>query len=428
MNASNNQPAPPTASCIHNMVRADRVHSNLYTSQEIFDAEMERIFERGWVWLAHESEVANPGDFKTTQLGRAPVIVCRDKHDQIHVLLNRCRHRAATVCEQQHGNAKRFICPYHAWNYGLDGRLRGVPFADGYGRTLDKSQLSLARATVGRYQGLIFASLNPEVEPLDSFLGPAKRWIDHFMTQGAGWPMQVAGQLRFSFRGNWKIQLENTTDFYHLPFIHRSFLDAVDEQTAKAIARIPEQDTLQVYALGNGHAVSVFNPGKIDLTADCDGHIPPHLSSLAAELGRDHPPEEVRRIIRAIDGVGFNLNIFPNLGLSGSFIRELRPLAVDRTEIRHIALTMKGGPAAANRARLRIFEKFQGPAGFGTPDDMEAWERVQRGVHAGRDMWIMLHRGLCRERVDEKTGRSSQVSDETGMREAYAMWKRMMSV
>jgi hypothetical protein len=148
---------------------------------------------------------------------------------------------------------------------------------------------------------------------------------------------------------------------------------------------------------------------------------------LADELARDYPPDQVRRIVRAVGGGGFNLNLFPNLGCSLSFFRVLQPISVTETEIRHVALTMEGGPEAANRMRLRLHEHFQGPLGFGTPDDAEAWERVQRGAQAGPDLWIMVNRGLNREETLPDGHRHAHVTDETGMRAAYAMWKRMMA-
>jgi hypothetical protein len=122
--------------------------------------------------------------------------------------------------------------------------------------------------------------------------------------------------------------------------------------------------------------------------------------------------------VRAVGGTGFNLNLFPNVACSMSFFRVLRPIAVDQTEIRHVALAMDGGPEAGNRARLRIHEYFQGPMGFGSPDDAEGWERVNRGAAAGDDLWILLNRGA------DATG--GDVTAETGMRAAYQMWKRTM--
>ena len=409
------------------LVAADRFHSDLYVDPQIFELEMGRIYHRTWVWVAHESEIANPGDFKTTHVGPSPVIVTRDRKGAIHVLLNRCRHRGTTVCDRNTGNTRTLTCPYHAWSYDLDGRLIGVPYDEGYVGSLEKANFPLAALKVGTYRGLVFASMNDEIEPLEDFLGGAKPWIDLFMRQGGGFPIKVAGAHKFRFTGNWKIQLENTTDGYHFPFVHRTFVDALPPEVANGFTAFMRDQGPFVRALGNGHSVAVFFPGMIDLTQDDGKPIPAEYEALAAQLANDYPPERVRWIIRAIKGVGFNLNLFPNIGLSAAFLRELKPLAVDRTEIRHLALVMDGGPIEANRARLRIHEKFQGAGGFGTPDDMAAWERVQIGARADRDdMRIMLNRGLNREIRGEDGQLQAHVTDETGMREAYAMWKRMM--
>ncbi|WP_332817446.1 aromatic ring-hydroxylating oxygenase subunit alpha [Sphingopyxis sp.] len=427
LDTSLEQASVPNARPLEDMFDGERFHSDLYTDPGIFDLEIERIYHRTWIWVAHESEIPNAGDFKTTHVGRTPVIVTRGKDGAVHVLLNRCRHRGATVCDRNQGNARAFTCPYHAWSYGLDGRLIGVPFEEGYKGILDKKNYPLVSLKVGLYCGLVFASMNEDIEPLEDFLGDAKPWIDLFLRQGGGFPVKVAGAHKFRFTGNWKIQLENTTDGYHFPFVHRTFVDSLPQEMAKGFTAFMREEGPFVRALGNGHSVAVFFPDQVDLSQDDDKPIPPQFEELAAQLSRDYPPERVRWIIRAINGVGFNLNLFPNIGLSAAFLRELKPLAVDRTEIRHMALVMDGGPEEANRARLRIHEKFQGAGGFGSPDDMAAWERVQIGAGARRDdVWIMLNRGLNREARDGEGHLQAHVTDETGMREGYAMWKRMM--
>jgi phenylpropionate dioxygenase-like ring-hydroxylating dioxygenase large terminal subunit len=234
------------------------------------------------------------------------------------------------------------------------------------------------------------------------------------MKQGAGFGVKAAGAHRFRFHGNWKIQLENTTDAYHFPIVHRSFLTSLDGETEDQFDILNQGGWVE--DLGNGHSVMVMMPNLIDLEANLDAPIPERFQSLAAELARDYPPDQVRRIVRAVGGTGFNINLFPNIACSMAFFRVLRPIAVDETEITHMAITMDGGPEAANRARLRLHEHFQGPMGFGTPDDAEGWERVQRGAAAGENLWILLNRG-----------RERDVSAETGMRAAYQMWKRMMT-
>jgi phenylpropionate dioxygenase-like ring-hydroxylating dioxygenase large terminal subunit len=424
MNDSDFQPVDVSA--LYARAQTDRVAPSLYNDPTLFEAELERIFYKTWIWVAHESELRNPGDFRTTTIGRQPVIVVRDTAGTVRVLENRCRHRGATVCEQHQGNARGFTCPYHSWSYTLEGKLRALPYREGYDGVVEKGELPLRNLRVGIYHGLIFASFNQEVEPLEDFLGGAKPWIDLFMKQGAGFPIKANGEHKFKFKGNWKIQLENTTDLYHFPVVHKSWLRTIDEATVAMITRFMTSEDAFCRSLGNGHSLAVLVPDIVDLDKDDGAPIPERFEALAASLAQQYPPAQVRRIVRSLTGVGFNLNLFPNLALSMAFFRVLRPISVDETEIRHVALGMDGGPDEANRVRLRIHENFQGPFGFGSPDDAEAWERVQRGSHAGPDVPILVNRGLNREHVGANGEKTAHATDETGMREAYAKWRSMM--
>lgn len=402
------------------LVQDDRVHTSLYTDPAIFEDEIDRIFNTTWVWVAHDSELPNKNDWITTHVGRQPVIVNRDKAGTVRVMLNRCRHRGATICEAKKGNAPGFVCPYHAWAYGTDGTLKGLPLPKGY-KDFDKGDYTLVNLRAESYRGLIFATFNQDAPPLEEFLGRARPWIDLFLKQGGGYPVKVLGEHKFTFPGNWKIQLENTTDAYHFPIVHKSFLSSLDGDTGELFSFMDAGGYVE--DLGNGHSVMVMIPELVDLEENLDEPIPERFAELADELRTEHSEDEVRRIVRAVTGSGFNVNLFPNLACSMAFFRVLRPLSVEETEVRHIAIGMDGGPAAANRARLRLHEHFQGPMGFGTPDDAEAWERVQRGSQAGEDsVWIMLNRG-----EDKTESNAGDVTAETGMRAAYQMWKRMMT-
>lgn len=417
---------PATGGGFADLVQDDRVHTVLYKDPAIFEEEMDRIFKNTWVWVGHVSEVPHKGSFKKSWVGQQPVIVTRTKDDEIHVLLNRCRHRAATVCEKMKGKTSVFVCPYHGWSYGLDGKLRAVPHSSVYGEDLDKSQFPLVSLRTEQYNGMIFATFKDDIEPLEDFLGGAKKWIDLFMKQGAGYPVKVLGEHQFRFGGNWKIQLENTTDAYHFPIVHKTFLDSLDAETENVFDVLGQGGWVE--DLGNGHSLMVMIPDLVDLEENLDAPIPERFAELAQEL-RDEGYEdmEVRRIVRAVGGGGFNLNLFPNVACSMAFFRVLRPVSVDETEIRHVAIGMDGGPEAGNRMRMRLHEHFQGPMGFGSPDDAEGWERVQRGAASGDDLWIMVNRGK-EPLVDHPAGEAvTDVSAETGMRAAYQMWKRMMS-
>jgi phenylpropionate dioxygenase-like ring-hydroxylating dioxygenase large terminal subunit len=409
------------------LVRDDRVHTALYKDAALFEEEMERIFKSTWVWVAHASEISAPNSFKTSWVGTQPVIVTRDKAGDVHILLNRCRHRAASVCEKKRGKASVFVCPYHGWSYDPNGALRKVPYASGYPQDFDKSEFGLVSLRTETYNGMIFATFKDDIEPLADHLGPARKWIDLFMKQGAGFGVKALGEHKFRFPGNWKIQLENTTDAYHFPIVHKTFLTSLDEETESLMDVLGQGGWVE--DLGNGHSVMVMIPDLIDLEKNLDAPIPERFADLAAELASEgRSDEDVRRIVRAVGGAGFNLNMFPNIACSMAFFRVLRPIAVDETEIQHIALGMDGGPEAGNRARLRLHEHFQGPMGFGTPDDAEGWERVQRGSRAGDDLWIMLNRGMAAPEGRPEPGHNAgDVSAETGMRAAYQMWKRMMT-
>ena len=413
------------------LVLADRVAGRLYTDPEIFEQEMTKIFESTWVWVAHESEVPRPGSFKTAHVGRQPVIVVRSRKGAINTLLNRCRHRGASVCEKPKGEANGFTCPYHAWSYSLDGQLRGIPYPEGYEGVMDKSGMSLRKLRTESYGGMVFATFNDDIEPLEDLLGDVKLWIDRFMKQGGGYPIKVLGKHQFRFRGNWKIQLENTTDGYHFPIVHRSWMASVDAETADMMSFMTDSECT-THALGHGHSVMQMVPEHSDLDLD-DGTEPlqARFDGLVAELGSAGLDDAgVRKLVRAMHGTGFNLNLFPNVSMSGSFLRVLRPVSVDETWIEHIALGPDGPPEIVdpvNRERLRIHEHFQGPFGFGTPDDAEGWDRVQRGAQGAPDMPIMVNRGLAREKPSPEGWPTSHVTDETGMREAYDAWKAMMS-
>jgi phenylpropionate dioxygenase-like ring-hydroxylating dioxygenase large terminal subunit len=302
-----------------------------------------------------------------------------------------------------------------------------VPFAEGYAADFDKSVFSLVSLRTESYNGMIFATFNDAIEPLADYLGPARKWIDLFMKQGAGFGVTTLGEHRFRFPGNWKIQLENTTDAYHFPIVHKTFLSSLDAETENLMDVVGSGGWVE--DLGNGHSVMVMIPDLIDLEDNLEAPIPERFAGLAAELAAEGRADiEVRRIVRAVGGAGFNLNMFPNIACSMAFFRVLRPIAVDETEIQHIALGMKDGPPAANRMRLRLHEHFQGPMGFGTPDDAEGWERVQRGARAGNDLYIMLNRGAAAPEGRPEPGHDAgDASSEVGMRAAYRMWKRMMT-
>src|SRR5579863_6239095 len=165
-----------TQSDYNQLVQDDRVNGRVYYDPAVFEEELEKIWYRDWIYVAHESEIPEPGDYVTRRIGLQPVIVSRDEDRAIHLLLNRCMHRGNTVCQSERGNAHAFRCAYHGWTFNNRGDLVGVPYAGGYDASFRKEDFPLTPVPrSGAYRGLIFASLSAEGPSLDDHLRPARR-------------------------------------------------------------------------------------------------------------------------------------------------------------------------------------------------------------------------------------------------------------
>jgi benzoate/toluate 1,2-dioxygenase subunit alpha len=189
---------------IEDLVHEDRVHRLIYTDRSVFEAEQRNIFERVWIYVGHESEIPQPGDFKTSQIGRQPVIVTRDDDGAVNVLVNRCTHRGSLICREDRGNASFFRCPYHAWTFKTNGELIGVPRRQRFPDEFDASEFNAVHVPrVEIYRGLIFACFNPDVEPLVDFLAQARRDIDIILDLSVEDTIRLtAGPNRHRYRAN----------------------------------------------------------------------------------------------------------------------------------------------------------------------------------------------------------------------------------
>jgi phenylpropionate dioxygenase-like ring-hydroxylating dioxygenase large terminal subunit len=225
---------PSAAADLHDwdqLVQEDRVHRLIYTDPAIFQAEMTNIFGAVWVYLAHESQIANNDDFITTRLGLRPIIVLRDSGGTIRALFNRCAHRGTTLCRKERGSARIFTCPYHGWSYLNTGKLRAVPWPDGYACDFKDSKFNVAQVPrVESYRGFIFATLNPDAPPLLDYLGPITQPIDEWLDRHPNGKVAVCEANRLKYKGNWKLAYDNSGDGYHVVFSHRSLLEMENRQ------------------------------------------------------------------------------------------------------------------------------------------------------------------------------------------------------
>jgi phenylpropionate dioxygenase-like ring-hydroxylating dioxygenase large terminal subunit len=413
----------------HRLVRDDGVRREIYRDPDVFAAEMDRIFTRTWVYLAHESEIPENGDYLTLRVGLEPVVLVRGEDGQARALVNRCRHRAAAVCEQPVGNAKSFRCQYHGWTYRNNGELVGVPYPERHSPDVRERLGLIVLPRLESYRGLIFASFAEDVPPLAEHLGPGVTgYIDRFMDQCLGMPLVAHPQAhRIAMNANWKLQVENGLDGYHAGFTHRSFFDVMQRRTGSSVRYASSLPTATSRAFRNGHcAIDPETKSRKPLIARV-GTLPEateRLEQLRAEVGE----ERYEDYLTGLPGVGINIGIFPNLQLIGIHIRRIEPVAVDRTVVSVRPLLVEGAPENLNWLRLRYHELFYGPAGFGQPDDFEMFDRVETGLDAAHDGWLRFERGCGAETPsDDGDTLVGNVTDETPQRGQYRQWVALMA-
>jgi phenylpropionate dioxygenase-like ring-hydroxylating dioxygenase large terminal subunit len=426
------------------LVQEDRVHRLIYTDPAVFDAEMINVFGGTWVYLAHESQIPNPNDFITAKLGTRPLIMTRDEHGRIRALYNRCTHRGTTLCRWDKGNSRSFQCPYHGWNFLNTGKLRGVPWPDGYAEKLvQDDKFNLAQVPrVASYRGFIFGTLNLDAPALSDHLGPIKKPIDGWLDRNPGGKVTVCEANRLKFKGNWKLAYDNSGDGYHVVFSHRSLLQTenrfADEATKKGMSYYQDSpDSLPMYIqyMGNGHHFKDKRP-----------NLEPRPGGLWAieslHPGMEHVQDKLRsrygaRAEAMLDLAGsepVNINVFPNLSLLGNHIQVFQPVAFDETDAIWYGTKIEDVDGTLgeevltdiNALRMRTQEGFPN---FGEVDDVTNFEQIQRGLAAQEDEWIYMNRGYAIpdriQTLDDGTIKGP-ATDELFMREYIREWKRLM--
>ena len=212
-----------------------RVHRSAMTSSEILRLEQERIFDRCWLYLCHESEVESPGDYRRRNVAGRPLFFVRGNDGRVRVFLNTCTHRGAQICRREHGNAEVLQCFYHAWSFNNHGELIGVPDEAGYGCAFHRAEMGLkSPPRVDSYRGFIFVSFNPDVEDLVAYLAGAKDYIDLVVDQAEEGMRMISGSNRYSIKANWKLLVENSLDGYHVKPTHKTYFEYVTSLGVKS--------------------------------------------------------------------------------------------------------------------------------------------------------------------------------------------------
>jgi phenylpropionate dioxygenase-like ring-hydroxylating dioxygenase large terminal subunit len=425
-----------TADDIRGLVRPDHVHRRAYADPAVFALELERIFGRLWIYVAHESQLKKPGDFVRTRLAAHEVLVTRHQDGQIYVLHNRCPHRGARLCMVDRGSSRLFACPYHAWTFRPDGSLASVPHPKSYPKTFDLAdpQNHMRRiARVASYRGFVFATLNDDPPPLTEHLGAMTDVIDNLIDRAPDGEVELAEtSFALEYRGNWKLHVENAADIFHPSFVHSS--SVVPARNAPANASIIDQDQTREMLLANGFTgnewegirldglpgghvfmTSFYNRGVL-VHEDSDPVAVRYKAALAARLGEE-------RAAAVLGMRRFNNIIYPNLVLNAQYqqMRVTIPLAVDRTLVRVHCFRLKGAPDEIFHRAVRFLTTLGSPASMIFSDDVEMLERCQQGLARESGAWIDFSRGFDSDRRGDN-GSISGAASEMPMRVQFKAW------
>jgi len=402
-----------------------RMAGKIFWDSEIYEQELEKIFARCWLFVAHESQLPNPGDYVATTLGEDEVLVVRQKDQSIKVLINACPHRGNKVCFAEAGNARGFICNYHGWAFGPDGALRGMHESGVYEQSgFDKSRQGLREARVSSYKGLVFATFAADAPSLEEYLGPMAWYLDVILDNDEGGTEFVGGCIRSTYECNWKIAAENFVgDILHAGWTHDSAAQAMLGGSVTKVSELPE--SYQVNWNGHGYEFARDLVGNAAVLGEnaINKYLHLHSPKAAERLG-----EFRARMMGAVS----SFTVFPNFSfLPGqNTVRVWQPRGPNKIELYTWVIVNKNAPEDVKEKWRRGAMMTFSPTGVFEMDDGENWEyctKTSRGkVTRYQDLYVGL--GMDTRLTDsELPGNVFKGQlNEANARAYYQRWKDLL--
>jgi len=388
-----------------------KVNREAYVSPQVYQQELEAVFDKSWLYLAHLSEVPAAGDFLTRDVGGRNLIFQRQGNGELAVFLNACSHRGARVCSEPQGNTQRFNCPYHGWTYDTAGSLIGQPDKAAYEHhgqcNLD---LSLTRIKHSVYKGFVFIHFARTQNTLEDYLGQAVDYIDLILDQSESSLEIIPGAFDHAIQGNWKLLAENGVDAYHLPFAHKRYLEYLNSLGTDPVSH---KRTGEGLSLGNGHGLIMSGPPST-------GRPIAYWSPLFPEALKAPIADKFEHLVQrfglaraqTIAHTNKSLFIFPNLVINdilGLNIRTFFPVSATQVNVTVWGAGFSNESREERAARINGLISFIGPGGFGTPDDVEILESCQRAYAHSALGYSDFSRGMgpgTQRHTDEEQNRS----------------------
>jgi p-cumate 2,3-dioxygenase subunit alpha len=433
-----------------------QVSRKVFTDPEFLKLEHEKIFEKCWLYFGHDSELPERGSFLTRTVAGRDFIFSRDSAGEVHVLYNLCTHRGGRVCREKSGKASVFQCFYHGWVFGSDGALRLIPqegaYPDGYKNDRERGLVPVPR--LEQYRGFWFINLDANAISLSDYLAGAKPYLDNIADQSEVGMAIVPGAQAFQVDANWKLWHENGMDPFHVNTVHQTYFEystdvlkigkeraqasglsteafdrkaSAEEMMKGRYAALMQTATKMKLDLGNGHMAYDYpaNHGRpfAQWHPSWDPKYKPELDQLFERLVARVGEERAKRIAL----YDHHILIFPNLAIvdnHGIMIRTYFSTKPEEMLVQSWTLAPAEESKEIRRLRLYSYMDFLGPAGFGTPDDVEAIEAAQRGYKGAEDYdgWNDVSAGM------QPADPSSFVrnGDEGRMRVFWSKWAEYM--
>ena len=347
------------------------IDRRIFADHEVYQLERERVFARCWLYLGHDCEIPNPGDFVTRYMGEEPVILCRDATGEVRAHLNLCRHRGNRVCRADRGNTKLFTCSYHGWSYGTDGKLALVPMIESFGGLERQKWGLIPVAQIDSYRGLIFATFDPDAPALKDYLGEMAWYLDILFDRREG-GTEVSGPHRWVLDANWKTSAENFGgDGYHIAATHGSARQVGVDTTTSQTRQWNKGCQIDC---GNGHILNLWiTPPDGGLSfGQPDDEIANYMEENAAEIENRLGAIRARQIAPSAG------TVFPNLSVHWltRSIRLWQPRGPDKMEIWSWAVVDKAAPAKMKDLMRFVSQYRFSPTGVFEQDDMDNWIQV----------------------------------------------------
>jgi phenylpropionate dioxygenase-like ring-hydroxylating dioxygenase large terminal subunit len=436
---------PLTGADISALVRPGRVHRRIYTDPDIFELELEKIFGAAWIYVGHESQIRNAGDFIATRIGRKPLLLVRDTDGGIRLLHNQCAHRGAMVVASDGGQTTEFRCCYHGWTYHLDGRLKAAPLLHGYPPHFDPKSREFAMLAVPRvasYRGFVFGSLAQDGPSLADYLGYMTTSFDDMVDRAPEGELEAAGGVfKHGYQGNWKLYLENLCDAAHPLFVHQSSIDAARAQADDvhsdgsgeiAIRQMRQngapysfwEEKVGIWTYPNGHSfLGDYHDDAKLVAALNDPVFRDYVAAMEAAKGKERSRKvlEVRR---------WNSNVYPNLSFMSQFqqLRVVHPISVNETVVHTYSFRLKGAPARMFENTISFANIVNGTGSLVLTDDLEIYNRIGFGLMSAGSEWLEIGRGYAGDLPAEHGGRRGKNStSEVYIRNMFDAWLGLMT-